>query len=127
MLFNYAVAGRQAVTHWRVLQSYEDDRLSLVELRLETGRTHQIRVHLADLQHPVLADPVYGGNRIKTLKDPELRRLATSLGRQALHARLLGFIHPVSGEYLDSSSAIPADMQSIIDYLENKYSAASAV
>ena len=117
-------SGRQAVTHWRVLQVYEEDRLSLVELRLETGRTHQIRVHLADMQHPVLADPVYGGNRIKTLKDPELRRLATNLGRQALHARLLGFIHPVSGEYLDSSSAVPADMQLIIDYLENKYSAA---
>jgi 23S rRNA pseudouridine1911/1915/1917 synthase len=120
-------SGRQAVTHWRVLQAYEEDRLSLVELRLETGRTHQIRVHLADQQHPVLADPVYGGNRIKTLKDPELRRLATSLGRQALHARLLGFIHPLSGEYLESSSAVPADMQSIIDYLEKKYSAASAV
>ena len=119
--------GRQAVTHWKVLQVYEEDRLSLVELRLETGRTHQIRVHLADMLHPVLADPVYGGNRIKTLKDPELRRLATSLDRQALHARLLGFIHPVSGEYLDSSSAVPADMQSIIDYLQNKYSAASAV
>jgi 23S rRNA pseudouridine1911/1915/1917 synthase len=120
-------SGRRAVTHWRVLQSYEEDRLSLVELRLETGRTHQIRVHLADMQHPVLADPVYGGNRIKTLKDPELRRLATNLGRQALHARLLGFIHPVSGEYLESTSAVPADMQSIIDYLENKQSAASAV
>ncbi|MCD4688643.1 MAG: RluA family pseudouridine synthase [Desulfuromonadaceae bacterium] len=119
--------GRQAVTHWKVLQAFEEDRLSLVELRLETGRTHQIRVHLADMLHPVLADPVYGGNRIKTLKDPELRRLATKLGRQALHARLLGFIHPVSGEYLDSSSAVPADMQSIIDYLQNKYLAASAV
>ena len=116
--------GRQAVTHWKVLQVFEEDRLTLVELRLETGRTHQIRVHLADMLHPVLADPVYGGNRIKTLKDPELRRLATSLDRQALHARLLGFIHPVSGEYLDSSSAVPADMQLIIDYLENKYSAA---
>jgi 23S rRNA pseudouridine1911/1915/1917 synthase len=113
--------GRHAVTHWRVLQAYEEDRLSLVELRLETGRTHQIRVHLADLQHPVLADPVYGGNRLKTLKDPELRRLATSLGRQALHARLLGFVHPVSGEYLESSSAVPTDMHLIIDYLENKY------
>ncbi len=119
--------GRHAVTHWKVLQVFEEDRLTLVELRLETGRTHQIRVHLADMLHPVLADPVYGGNRIKTLKDPELRRLATSLDRQALHARLLGFIHPVSGEYLDSSSAVPADMQSIIDYLQNKYLAASAV
>ncbi len=119
--------GRQAVTHWKVLQVFEEDRLTLVELRLETGRTHQIRVHLADMLHPVLADPVYGGNRIKTLKDPELRRLATSLDRQALHARLLGFIHPVSGEYLDSSSAVPEDMQSIIDYLQNKYLAASAV
>ncbi len=120
-------SGRRAVTHWRVLQAYEEDRLSLVELRLETGRTHQIRVHFADMQHPIVADPVYGGNRIKTLKDPELRRLAESLGRQALHARLLGFIHPVSGEYLEFSSAVPADMQSIIDYLQSKYSAASAV
>lgn len=119
--------GRRAVTHWRVLQSFPDERLSLVELTLETGRTHQIRVHLADLQHPVLGDPVYGGNRIKTLKDPVLRQLAQSLGRQALHARLLGFIHPVSGAYLENSSAVPADMQTIIDYLNDKHTAAPAV
>jgi len=118
--------GRRAVTHWKVLQAWEEDRVSLVELTLETGRTHQIRVHLADMQHSVIGDPVYGGNRIKTLKDPELRRLAEGLGRQALHARLLGFIHPDSGEYLEFSSAVPADMQSITDYLQQKYFAASS-
>lgn len=120
-------SGRRAVTHWKVLQAWEEDRVSLVELSLETGRTHQIRVHLADLQHAVVGDPVYGGNRSKTLKDPELRRLVEGLGRQALHARLLGFLHPRSGEYLECSSEVPQDMQAIIDYLQHKYSAVSAV
>ncbi|MEZ4600634.1 MAG: RluA family pseudouridine synthase [Syntrophotaleaceae bacterium] len=116
--------GRRAVTHWRVLQRYPADRLTLVELTLETGRTHQIRVHLSELQRPLVGDPVYGGSaRSRSLQDPELRRMVADLGRQALHARLLGFIHPESGAYLEFESPLPADMQTIIDYLESKQAA----
>jgi 23S rRNA pseudouridine1911/1915/1917 synthase len=117
--------GRRAVTHWRVLQRFEQDRLTLVELTLETGRTHQIRVHFAEMQRPVVGDPVYGGaGRTKSLSDPELRNLVNRLDRQALHARLLGFIHPESGTYLEFSAPLPEDMQGILDYLETKNRAA---
>ncbi len=117
--------GRRAVTHWQVLESFCGDRLTLVELTLETGRTHQIRVHLADRQHPLVGDPVYGGNRIRNLTDPELRRRVQELGRQALHARVLGFVHPQTGVYQESTSALPADMQAIIDYLRDKQTVAA--
>jgi 23S rRNA pseudouridine1911/1915/1917 synthase len=117
--------GRRAVTHWQVLQRFEQDRLTLVELTLETGRTHQIRVHFAEMQRPVVGDPVYGGaGRTKSLSDPELRNLVNRLDRQALHARLLGFIHPESGTYLEFSAPLPEDLQGILDYLETKNRAA---
>ncbi|MDX9708997.1 MAG: RluA family pseudouridine synthase [Trichloromonas sp.] len=115
-------AGRRAVTHWRVLRRYAADGLALVELTLETGRTHQIRVHLSESRMPVVGDPVYGGSqRGKALADPELRNLVRALGRQALHARLLGFIHPESGAYLEFQSPLPADMADLVAYLDNKY------
>jgi 23S rRNA pseudouridine1911/1915/1917 synthase len=118
-------SGRRAVTHWRVLQRFEQDRLTLVELTLETGRTHQIRVHFSEMQRPIVGDPVYGGaGRTKSLSDPELRSLVERLNRQALHARLLGFIHPESGNYMEFTSPLPDDMQSIVDYLQRKLQAA---
>ncbi len=118
-------SGRRAVTHWRVLQRFEQDRLTLVELTLETGRTHQIRVHFSEMQRPIVGDPVYGGaGRTKSLSDPELRSLVERLNRQALHARLLGFIHPESGDYMEFTSPLPDDMQSIVDYLQRKHQAA---
>ncbi|NIQ93687.1 MAG: RluA family pseudouridine synthase [Desulfuromonadales bacterium] len=117
-----ARGGRRAVTRWQVLKRYDRDSLSLIELTLETGRTHQIRVHLSEMNHPVLGDPVYSrAARINALADTGLRRLAGQLGRQALHARLLGFIHPVSGEKLQFEAPLPQDMQSIVDYLDRKY------
>lgn len=112
-------AGRRAVTHWRVLCRYPNSRLTLVELRLETGRTHQIRVHMSSLNHPVAGDPVYGGQqRIAQLRDVTLRNMLKGLGRQALHAKVLGFRHPQLEDYLEFESAIPGDMQAIIDYLD---------
>lgn len=115
-------SGRRAVTHWRVLRRYDRDGLSLVELALETGRTHQIRVHLSETGMPILGDPVYSRPaRLNALPDTELRRLAGELGRQALHARLLGFTHPGSGEYLQFEAPMPDDIQGIVDYLERKY------
>ena len=114
-------SGRRAVTRWRVVQRYEDQRLTLLELTLETGRTHQIRVHLSELNLPVVGDPVYGSRtRLNAAADPELRRLVQGLDRQALHARLLGFVHPQSGQYLEFTSPLPPELQGILDYLESR-------
>jgi len=114
--------GRHAVTHWKVLRRYESDRLTLVELRLETGRTHQIRVHFSELNYPIIGDPLYGNrSRANGMNDPIVRQQVQHLSRQALHARLLGFIHPRSGEYLEFCSAIPDDMANILCLLDKKY------
>lgn len=115
---------KRAVTHWKVLGRYDVDGLTLVELKLETGRTHQIRVHFSEMNFPLLGDPMYGGRgRLKALADPQLVQLAERLPGQALHARLLGFIHPGSGDYLEWASEPPGDFQAILDYLDKKYSA----
>lgn len=111
--------GRNAVTHWKVLARYSG--VSLLKLKLETGRTHQIRVHLSEGKHPLVGDSVYGGDaRLINIKDTKLRALIKELGRQALHAKTLGFIHPSSGEYIEFDSQLPEDMQRILDYLESK-------
>jgi 23S rRNA pseudouridine1911/1915/1917 synthase len=105
--------GREAVTHWEVLERYQgqDGRpvASLLACRLETGRTHQIRVHLAHGGHPLLGDDVYGpGFKTKTaLLAPAARQALGDLGRQALHAYLLGFEHPSSGRFLEFRSELP--------------------
>ncbi len=99
---------RTAVTHWRVVERLPG--ATLVEVRLETGRTHQIRVHFAEHGHPVVGDPVYG----RPLRDPRLRAIATALGRQALHAVVLGFVHPATGEYLERRTDPPEDMRQAI-------------
>jgi len=108
--------GREAVTHWEVLQRYQgtDGKpvASLLACRLETGRTHQIRVHLAHIGHPLMGDDVYGpGFRTKAahLSEPAQQALA-ALGRQALHAYLLAFEHPISGEILEFRSELPGDL-----------------
>ena len=105
--------GRRAVTRFRRRRAL--GFLSLMELRLETGRTHQIRVHMQHLGHPVFGDPVYGGRtRVRGI-EPRLReaarRLLEGLDRQALHAASLGFTHPRSGEALRFESPLPEDME----------------
>jgi 23S rRNA pseudouridine1911/1915/1917 synthase len=101
--------GKHAVTHYKVLEKL--DNCALVECRLETGRTHQVRVHLASIGHALLGDPVYG--RANQALRPILRSL--DFRRQALHAAVLGFIHPVSGQRLSLSSQLPPDMAELID------------
>jgi 23S rRNA pseudouridine1911/1915/1917 synthase len=108
--------GREAVTHWSVLERYAgtDGKpvASLIECRLETGRTHQIRVHLAHAGHPLLGDDLYGsGYKTKVAHLPESARIALeALGRQALHAFLLGIDHPTLREYMEFRSELPADL-----------------
>jgi 23S rRNA pseudouridine1911/1915/1917 synthase len=99
--------GKRAVTRYRIVEPLAD--AALVECRLETGRTHQVRVHMASIGHPLLGDPVYG--RPKPAHRELLKRL--NFHRQALHAAALGFVHPVSKQNLSFESALPSDIQEL--------------
>lgn len=103
--------GKRAVTHYALLEPLR--RAALIECRLETGRTHQVRVHMASLGHPLLGDPAYGRTR------PEHRGVLAALGfaRQALHATRLGFVHPVFDIPLAFDSTMPHDMQALFSTL----------
>lgn len=103
--------GKRAVTHYRIVAPLAD--AALVECRLETGRTHQVRVHLASIGHPLLGDPVYG--RPRAGHREVLKRL--DFRRQALHAAVLGFVHPVSKENLTFQSVVPSDIQELFGAL----------
>lgn len=107
--------GRRAVTHYRVLEQY--DGFSYVELRLETGRTHQIRVHMRSIGHPLLGDEVYGAAKENTKLEKMLKGKDFWPG-QILHAKVLGFVHPVSGEYIEFNSELPAYFQTVLEYLQ---------
>jgi 23S rRNA pseudouridine1911/1915/1917 synthase len=115
--------GRPAVTHYEVLETFAGSGgkpvASLVRCVLETGRTHQIRVHLAHLGHPVLGDPVYGkADRTRAAKlSAKARQRLAALGRQALHAAELGFEHPTRGKRLDFKSPLPADIDGLLKAL----------
>lgn len=112
--------GKVAVTEYEVLSTFE--YLSHVSLRLHTGRTHQIRVHLAHVNHPVFGDPTYNGRRLvwgpgTPRQRDEVRHLLDLLPRQALHAKTIGFVHPVTKEEVDFDSLLPEDMQAILGAL----------
>ncbi len=110
-------AGRTAITHYKVRQHFGDPiEVSMVECRLETGRTHQIRVHLTALGHPLLGDKTYGtGQRTRKAKiSVEAQAALERLGRQALHAHHLGFQHPATEEPMAFDSELPPDMQALV-------------
>ncbi|MGH6800860.1 MAG: RluA family pseudouridine synthase [Methylocella sp.] len=110
--------GRSALTHWRLIESFAGEA-SLISCKLETGRTHQIRSHMAHIGHPVLGDPVYAtGFKSKTARLPaEAQACLASLSRQALHAAVLGFPHPLTGIQMRFTSALPPELQSLRDAL----------
>ncbi|OKP91087.1 RNA pseudouridine synthase [Paenibacillus helianthi] len=97
---------KRSVTHFTVLERFGD--YTLLELQLETGRTHQIRVHMKFIGHPLVGDPIYG------------RSKGTTMNGQALHAAVLGFVHPSTGEYMEYSAPIPADMEEVLFTLRSR-------
>ena len=110
-----ARGGKEAITRYRVLRAV-NRWASLVECRLETGRTHQIRVHLSARGHPIVGDPLYGraGRRRLVGVDEGFGNAVSGLGRQALHAYLLGFEHPKTGEFLRFRSDLPDDIKTLL-------------
>src|SRR5215210_1493207 len=108
--------GRTSLSLWRVRQRYT--RFTLLDVQIKTGRTHQIRVHLAWIKHPVVGDETYGGGRDKTIADPSLRARVRALGRQFLHAERLGFHHPSTGEWLSFTAPLPPELSVFLDALQ---------
>ncbi len=108
--------GRPATTHYRVLERFR--AYALLEVNLETGRTHQIRVHLAHIRHPIVGDPVYAGRlRLPSGATPLLVEALSGFGRQALHAHRLALAHPVTGEWMEWEAPMPPDMQALLEAL----------
>jgi 23S rRNA pseudouridine1911/1915/1917 synthase len=114
--------GKPAVTHYRVAEKYRAH--TRLKLQLETGRTHQIRVHMAHIHHPIVGDPVYGG-RIQLVKGitPELKQALKDFKRQALHAFALGLTHPVTDEFMRWEIDLPEDMTQLIQLLRDDFKA----
>ncbi|WP_045386623.1 23S rRNA pseudouridine(1911/1915/1917) synthase RluD [Vibrio rotiferianus] len=115
-LMAVAPLGKPAVTHYRVAEHFREH--TRIRLRLETGRTHQIRVHMSYLQHPLLGDTAYGGRaRIPTGASEELTAMIRGFERQALHAVMLRFEHPITGEELEFHAPVPDDMVAMTEAL----------
>ena len=111
--------GRPAITRWRVIERLNG--FTLLEIFPQTGRTHQIRVHLSSMGHPLLGDLVYGRKgRPGSIHDPVLRECVKRMDRQALHAYRLGFNHPRTGERIQFVSPIPQDMREVLEWLRSK-------
>ena len=110
--------GRDAVTHYRLRERFRAH--TALECRLETGRTHQIRVHMAHLKHPIVGDPIYGGSlKLPKGASDELIAALRGFRRQALHAETLEFMHPASGEPVRCSAPVPEDMQQLMRVLRD--------
>jgi 23S rRNA pseudouridine1911/1915/1917 synthase len=116
--------GRESVTHYRVVSRFRAH--TLVRVSLETGRTHQIRVHLAHAGYPIVGDPLYGGRRqLPRGASERLRQALREFRRQALHAARLAFAHPLTGERLELDSPLPEDMSALVRVLEHDVKAAA--
>lgn len=110
-------SGKQAITHYSVSKHY--DGFTLLDVRLMTGRTHQIRVHMAHINHPVVGDPIYAGrNRMPAGLSSELRQMFQQFKRQALHAGFLSFVHPATQELLTLTAPLPDDFQMLLTELK---------
>jgi len=109
--------GKAALTRWRVLERF--GAFTLLEAKIETGRTHQIRVHLSALGHPVVGDGVYGGSK-RIVESTALRATLKKLSRQALHAGRLSFVHPITGKEMTFESPLPEDMAEVTHFLREK-------
>jgi 23S rRNA pseudouridine1911/1915/1917 synthase len=105
--------GRQATTLYRVVERF--DEFSLLDVEIKTGRTHQIRVHLAHIKHPVVADSTYGAGRANSIKSAKLRAEARRLDRPFLHAARLGFAHPATGERMEFTAPLPPELRAFLD------------
>jgi 23S rRNA pseudouridine1911/1915/1917 synthase len=117
--------GREAITHYRVIERYR--RHTLVRVTLETGRTHQIRLHLSHAGYPLVGDPVYGGRlAIPRGARPQLAQALRDFRRQALHAARLSFPHPRDGRPVEVESKLPADLRALVAALKRDRDAAGA-
>jgi 23S rRNA pseudouridine1911/1915/1917 synthase len=108
--------GRSALTLYKVRKHYH--RFTLLDVELKTGRTHQIRVHLTWLRHPVVGDETYGGGRDNNIQDARLRSVVRNLGRHFLHAERLAITHPITGERLQFEAPLPTDLSDLLLYLD---------
>ena len=109
--------GRSALSLYRVNRRF--NRFTLLDVDLKTGRTHQIRVHLAWLKHPVVGDEIYGGGRDNTIQNPRLKSQIRNLGRQFLHAEKLAFTHPATGARVEFHSPLPPHLSDLLSEIEN--------
>lgn len=107
--------GKIAITHYRILERFPTH--TYVQVQLETGRTHQIRVHFAHLHHPVVGDPTYGKSNLPPKIAPKLRDHLLTFKRQALHAKTLGLTHPKTGKYMEWTVELPPDIQNLLAVL----------
>ncbi len=115
--------GREAITHYKVKERM--GMFSVVNVSLETGRTHQIRVHLSHIGHPIVGDKVYGQNRWKGIENTELRAYVKNFPRQALHSALLRFFHPVTGKEIKVKRDFPQDIQNLVKVIKEYYPVSS--
>jgi 23S rRNA pseudouridine1911/1915/1917 synthase len=107
-----AANGRNAVTLWRVRQRFE--KFTLLDVDIKTGRTHQIRVHLASINHPVVGDATYNAGRDKTIADTRIKKAVEHLGRVFLHSQRLAFTHPKTGDRMEFAQPLPAELEKLL-------------
>jgi 23S rRNA pseudouridine1911/1915/1917 synthase len=107
--------GRQALTLYRVVERF--DEFTLLDVEIKTGRTHQIRVHLAHIKHPVVADSTYGAGRANSIKSAKMRAMVARLDRPFLHAARLGFAHPATGEKMGFTAPLPPELRAFMEQI----------